>query len=138
MGGHPKRAAVASLWKATVEYTKNAALFVSVLFHSGTNAHFMHLQTKSFSEHKALETYYESIVDVVDRWAEAYQGCYEVINLYPSDFHVAKVPLTYFQKIKDFVDSIRKLLPKETELQNIVDEVAQLVDSTIYKLKVLK
>lgn len=121
-----------------MDYNKNAALFVSVLFHSGTNAHFMHLQTKSFSEHKALETYYESIIDIVDRWAETYQGCYEVINLYPSDFHVAKNPLTYFQKIKDFVDSIRKVLPNETQLQNIIDEIAQLVDSTIYKLKTLK
>ena len=121
-----------------MDYQKNAALFVSVLFHSGTNAHFMHLQTKSYSEHKALETYYNEIIDIVDRWAEAYQGCYEVINAYPADFHVAKVPLTYLQKIKDFVDSIRKVLPDDTQLQNIIDEVAELVDSTIYKLKVLK
>jgi DNA-binding ferritin-like protein len=131
-------AAVAYLKGACVDYQKNAALFVSVLFHSGTNAHFMHLQTKSYSEHKALETYYNEIINIVDRWAEAYQGCYEVINSYPADFHVAKVPLTYLQKIKDFVDSIRKVLPDDTQLQNIIDEVAELIDSTIYKLKVLK
>ena len=124
--------------RALVDYQKNAALFVSVLFHSGTNAHFMHLQTKSYSEHKALQKYYEGIVDIVDRWAEAFQGCYSVIETYPSDFHIAKSPLPYLGKIKDFVDSIRKVLPDETQLQNIIDEACELIDSTIYKLKVLK
>jgi len=121
-----------------VEYQKNAALFVSVLFHSGTNAHFMHLQTKSYSEHKALQKYYENVIDIVDRWAEAFQGCYSVIETYPADFHIATSPLKYLEKIKDFVDSIRKVLPDDSQLQNIIDEACELIDSTIYKLKVLK
>ena len=120
------------------EYQKNAALFVSVLFHSGTNAHFMHLQTKSYSEHKALGRYYEAVIDLADRWAEAYQGCYQVIDSYPSDFHIAKVPLIYIEKIKNFVDAIRKLLPDDNQLQNIIDEIVELLDSTCYKLKNLK
>lgn len=120
------------------DYQKNAALFVSVLFHSGTNAHFMHLQTKSYSEHKALGSYYEAVIDLADRWAETYQGCYSVIDSYPSDFHIAKVPLTYIEKIKDFVDEIRKVLPDDSQLQNIIDEIVELLDSTCYKLKNLK
>ena len=120
------------------DYQKNAALFVSVLFHSGTNAHFMHLQTKSYSEHKALGRYYEAVIDLADRWAEAYQGCYQVIDSYPSDFHSAKVPLIYIEKIKNFVDAIRKLLPDDNQLQNIIDEIVELLDSTCYKLKNLK
>jgi len=120
------------------DYQKNAALFVSVLFHSGTNAHFMHLQTKSYSEHKALGRYYEAVIDLADRWAETYQGCYSVIDSYPSDFHIAKVPLTYIEKIKDFVDGIRKVLPDDSQLQNIIDEIVELLDSTCYKLKNLK
>lgn len=120
------------------DYQKNAALFVSVLFHSGTNAHFMHLQTKSYSEHKALGRYYEAVIDLADRWAEAYQGCYQVIDSYPSYFHIPKVPLTYIEKIKDFVDEIRKVLPDDSQLQNIIDEIVELLDSTCYKLKNLK
>jgi DNA-binding ferritin-like protein len=120
------------------DYQKNAALFVSVLFHSGTNAHFMHLQTKSYSQHKALGRYYEDVVDLADRYAEAFQGCYDVIESYPSDFHIAKVPLTYMEKIKDFVDGMRKVLPDDTHLMNIIDEVAELIDSTIYRLRELK
>ena len=120
------------------DYQKNAALFVSVLFHSGTNAHFMHLQTKSYSEHKALGRYYETVIDLADRWAEAYQGCYQVIDSYPSDFHIAKVPLIYIEKIKNFVDAIRKLLPDDNQLQNSIDEIVELLDSTCYKLKNFK
>ena len=118
--------------------SKNAATFVAVMFHSGTNAHFMHLQTKSYSEHKALQKYYENIIDLTDRWAEAYQGCYEVIADYPSDYHIAKKPLPYIEQLKDFVDKIRKVLPEDTQLQNIIDEIAELLDSTCYKLKNLK
>ena len=121
-----------------MNHQKNAALFVSVLLHSGTNAHFMHLQTKSYSEHKALKRYYEAVVDIADRWAEAYQGAYDVIDTYPADFHIAKVPLTYIQKIKDFVDGMRKVLPDDSQLMNIIDELCELLDSTCYKLKNLK
>ena len=120
------------------DYQKNAALFVSVLLHSGTNAHFMHLQSKSYSQHKALGRYYETVVDLADRYAEAFQGAYYVIDTYPADFHIAKVPLTYIQKIKDFVDGMRKVLPDDSHLMNIIDELCELIDSTIYKLKVLK
>ena len=120
------------------DYQKNAALFVSVLLHSGTNAHFMHLQSKSYSQHKALQRYYEKKVDLTDNWAEAFQGCYDVINTYPSDFHIAKVPLTYMEKIKDFVDNIRKVLPDDSQLQNIIDELCELIDTTIYRLRELK
>ena len=42
------------------------------------------------------------------------------------------------QKIKDFVDGIRKVLPDDSQLQNIIDEVCELIDSTIYRLRELK
>ena len=116
----------------------NAATFVAVLLHSSTNTHFMHLQTTSYARHKALNKYYENIIDLADKWAESYQGTYEVIDKYPSDFHLARDPVAYIEKIKDFVDTIRKVLPTDTPLQNIVDEICELIDSTLYKLKTFK
>ena len=118
-------------------YEKSAATFVAVLFHSATNTHFMHLQTRSYAQHKALQEYYEGIVDLADKWAEAYQGCYDLIKAYPADFHLAKDPVQYIEKIRDFVDVIRKTLPEDTPLQNIIDEIADLIDSTAYKLRFL-
>ena len=120
------------------KYNESAAAFVSVLFHSATVTHFMHLQTKSFAQHMALGEYYDAIVELTDKWAEAYQGCYDIITNYPKDFHLATDPVKYLTQIKDFVDDIRKDLPSESQLQNIVDEIADQIDSTLYKLRFLK
>lgn len=118
-------------------YEKQAATFVAVLFHSATNAHFMHLQSRSYAQHKALQRYYEDIIDLADQWAEAYQGRYDLIDAYPADFHLATDPVAYIEKIAAFVDAARKTLPDDTPLQNIIDEIVDLIDSTIYKLRFL-
>ena len=120
------------------KYNESAAAFVSVLFHSATVTHFMHLQTKSFAQHMALGEYYDAIVDLADKWAEAYQGCYDIITNYPKDFHLATEPVKYLMQIKDFVDDIRKDLPQDSELNNLVDGIADQIDSTLYKLRFLK
>jgi DNA-binding ferritin-like protein len=114
------------------------AVFVSTLFHSGTNAHFMHLQTDSYAKHVALNEYYDTIIELVDKWAEAYQGAYSIIKSYPKDFHLATDPVKYITGVKAFVKDIRDELPKDSELQNICDEIADLIDSTLYKLKSFK
>ena len=114
------------------------ATFVSTLLHSATNTHFMHFQTESYAEHKALQKYYEGITDLVDKFTEAYQGAYDKIKTYPDDFHIAKNPQRYLKSLCDFVKEIRTELPKDSQLQNIIDEIAQLIDSTLYKLRFLK
>lgn len=120
------------------KHTESAAAFVSVLFHSATNTHFMHLQTKSFAQHVALGAYYDAIVELTDAWAEAYQGAYDIITGYPKDFHLATDPVKYLTQIKEFVDDIRKDLPQDSELNNLVDGIADQIDSTLYKLRFLK
>ena len=125
--------------KETDKYQKAAANFVATLLHSGTNAHFLHLQSKSYSAHKALQKYYEDIIDLTDAWAEAYQGCYEIISPYPADFHTAKGdPVDYLEMLSEYIEKIRKTLPEESQLQQLVDNIAELVDTTLYKLKNLK
>ena len=54
--------------------------FLSLLMHSRTQTHIFHLDTKSFSQHKALELYYTSIVPLLDTYAETYKGKYGAIN----------------------------------------------------------
>lgn len=125
--------------KKTDKYQKAAANFVATLLHSGTNAHFLHLQSKSYAQHVALGEYYDKIIDLVDAWAEAYQGCYEIIGSYPTDFHAAKGdPVDYLEMLSEYIEKIRKTLPEESQLQQLVDNIAELVDTTLYKLKNLK
>lgn len=125
--------------KKTDKYQKAAANFVATLLHSGTNAHFLHLQSKSYAQHVALGKYYDKIIELVDDWAEAYQGCYEIISPYPTDFHTAKGdPVDYLEMLSEYVEKIRKTLPDESQLQQLVDNIAELIDTTLYKLKNLK
>jgi hypothetical protein len=49
-------------------------------------------------------------------------------------FHNAKDPIKYITDMRNFVDKNRKSMPDETQLQNIIDEIAQLIDSTLYRL----
>jgi hypothetical protein len=44
----------------------------------------------------------------------------------------------YFDGLSKFVEAIRKQLPQDSYLQNEVDEVVKLIESTKYKLKFLQ
>lgn len=112
--------------------------FIAALLHSGTVAHFMHLSTDSFAAHQALGDYYTQIIDLVDQYAEAFMGRYKQIKKWPEEFHNAKDPVEYLTNLKDFVIEARKELPQDSELQNLVDEIADLINSTLYKLRFLK
>lgn len=133
-------AAYASGYKEESVMDKNAVSeFIGNLFHSATVTHFMHLQTRSYAQHIALNTYYDEIIDLVDSVAETIQGCYgEIITGYPTMFaNVSSEPLEYLRSLQKFVADTRKNMPQESNIQNEIDNVATLIDSTIYKLEFL-
>lgn len=118
---------------------ENVAAFVMRLFHARTDAHIMHLQTKSYATHVALGDFYKGLIDLVDSYVEAYQGLYGIITEYPDGYTVpSEDPLTEIRDLGQTVDSMREDLPQDSELQNIVDEIAALIDSTVYRLRFLK
>lgn len=119
-----------------MEYTVQD--FVMCMLHSQTNTHIQHLQTRSYAEHKALQGYYEGIDGLIDSFVEAYQGKYGIIDNYPTDYEPAPAPIEYLVSIVDYIKQAREYLPQDSELQNIVDEMASLADSTLYKLRFLK
>ena len=49
-----------------------------------------------------------------------------------------KNELAELEMLSDGVKEVRSKLPQDSELQNLVDEIADLIDSTIYKVKFLK
>jgi hypothetical protein len=110
------------------------------LLHSVTNTHILHLTTTSYSEHKALETFYTEVGDLVDNFVEAFQGKYGLLHDFTTDYAIPTAVLDYLTYLKDEVETLRRMprFPQDSELQNIIDEVAQLIDSTIYKLRFLK
>lgn len=116
----------------------NMAMFAATLLHSATNAHFFHWSTDSFAKHMALGEYYDEIVDLTDGLVEVYMGCYEKINKFPSVYHQPTDPVKYMKSLQKFVEEARKDLPQETPIQNLIDGIAELIDTTVYKLVNLK
>jgi len=116
----------------------NIAEFVSALLHSSTVTHFMHWATDSYAQHVALGEYYSKIIDLTDQFTEAYMGRYEQIKKFPDEFHNAKDPVKYLESMKNFVEEARKDLPQDSELQNLIDEIADLINTTLFKLRFLK
>jgi hypothetical protein len=113
---------------------------ISYLFHSQTQVHIFHLQTTSFAEHKALQGYYEGIDDLVDGLVESYQGKYGIINKY-STFNMLgytnkQQVITYFEALAQTVNVLKQPI-QDSYLQNQVDEIMTLIESTLYKLKYL-
>lgn len=113
---------------------------VMCLLHSVTNAHILHFSTLSFSEHSALGTFYSEIGDHVDDFVEAFQGKYGLLTAYRAEYELPAAPVEYLTYLKNEVATLRRTdgFPQDSELQNIVDEMAQLIDSTLYKLRFLK
>lgn len=114
--------------------------FTMCLLHSVTNGHILHLTTKSYAEHKALEDFYTDVGDLVDEFVEAFQGKYGLLHDFTADYALPGQPVEYLTYLKDEVATLRRAekFPQDSELQNIVDEIAQLIDSTLYKLRFLK
>ena len=54
---------------------------IGIMFMSRTLSHMSHLQTKSYAEHKALNKFYDEIVDLADDLAEAAQGQYGILDV---------------------------------------------------------
>ncbi len=114
---------------------------VSILLHSQTQVHIFHLQTKSYAEHKALQGYYEGIDALVDGLIESYQGKYDVITQYNSvkneDYKSNEQVIKYFKALDTMIEKNRKGV-KESFIQNQIDTVQELINSTVYKLRFLK
>lgn len=112
--------------------------FVGHVMHSGVAAHIMHLKTRSYAAHMALGAYYEGLPALIDAFAEAYQGRYGLIDSYPTTLSLPlSEPAEYMRSVKQMVEMERMSLPQDSELQNIVDEIASLIDGTLYKLTFL-
>jgi hypothetical protein len=112
--------------------------FASTLLNAATTAHFMHLQTKSYAQHMALAGLYEGLPDLVDGVVEQCQGKYGLVENYPSQEAAGDAdPVEFVQWLSSYVKEARVSLPQDSEVQNDVDSIASLIDSTLYKLRFL-
>lgn len=113
---------------------------IMLLFHARTAAHVMHLRTRSYAAHKALNEFYDGLVGLADSLAESYQGRYELITDFKAPVPSMTEPLELMDMLRKYIATHRYTAAKreDTELQNMIDEIVSLIDSTTYKLKFLR
>ena len=115
--------------------------FILTLLHAATNTHILHLRSKSFSEHMALGEFYQALPDLVDAVVEASQGLTGELIDYPVMYYAPEATgLAELEMLRDYIEDKRHTsgIPQESEIQNLIDEIASQIDSTLYKLRFLK
>lgn len=114
--------------------------FVGALFLARDVAHSVHLNTRSFAKHSALNTFYDEVIELADKFAEAYQGRHGLIG--PISLMSAKKNGNIIEFLEESMSEIEDMRYKvceknDTAIQNIIDEIVGLYLSTLYKLKFL-
>lgn len=108
------------------------------LFQVRDQAHFLHLKTTSYAEHKALNEFYDGWLDLADSFVETYQGKYgriegaETIEINGSANLNAFMASTMDFLNKDIMTLYDKTV--DSDLDNIVADMKGLVNKTCYLL----
>lgn len=111
--------------------------FFATLLKASVMAHMLHLKTRSIAEHLALEEFYKELPDLVDTLIEGYQFKYGIVNDYP---HVLTIPqndngVKLMEGLTLFIAEHREKVGPDTELQNQIDEIQMLINTTGNKLR---
>lgn len=111
----------------------------TILFHARQQAHFWHLDTKSFSEHKCLEGFYTNLLDLTDQLLEVYMGKGKRVDFgsVRMTFHKydREKMVEYLKKLVRYINRAKKgLNPSDGDLANIFDEILGLTNQTLYLL----
>jgi len=114
--------------------------FMGMLFLARDVVHSVHLNTRSYAKHKALQKFYENIIDLADDFAETAQGRYGLIG--PISLMSAKKTTNVIEFLEGQLAEIEEARydicdKTDTPLQQLIDNIVELYLRTLYKLKYL-
>jgi hypothetical protein len=117
-----------------------AADFIGLFFLARDVTHSVHLNTRSYAKHKALQKFYENIIDLADTFAEAYQGRHGLVG--PISLMSAKKTSNVIEFLENQLAEIESVRydvcdKDDSPLQNLIDGIIELYLSTLYKLRFL-
>jgi len=117
-----------------------AADFIGILFLARDVTHSVHLNTRSFSKHEALNIFYDRIIGAADDFAEAYQGRNGLIG--PITLHSAKKTSNVIEFLEDSLAEIEGARynvcdKSDSSLQQLIDNIVEIYLRTLYKLRFL-
>jgi hypothetical protein len=110
---------------------------VMKLMDAKTNTHVLHLGTRSYAVHMALNSFYNDIGESADSIAEAWQGSYEELLQFPDPAPLQKDAIAYLRSLRMWIDNNRDAACDDSEIQNLIDEAVDTIDGTLYKLRFL-
>jgi hypothetical protein len=114
---------------------------VSKLRFSVEQTQVYHWQSQSYSEHIALNEYYDGIPDIVDGIVESYQGKYGIQKGYKlfevRDYSTPEEVINFLKQLAEDIENVRQPI-KESYVQNQIDTAIELIETTVYKLENLK
>lgn len=121
------------IYKKKLKLRKTA----TILFHARQQAHFWHLETKSFAEHKALNEFYDELLDLIDQLLETYLGKGKKIDFgkirMTFNSYSKERMVEYFKKLARYVSRAKKSFgPNDGDIANIMDEILSLINKTLY------
>jgi len=120
----------------------NFADFISYLKSAFDQAVVWHHQTTSHSMHKALNNFYDEILELSDGLIESVSGIYgrpiDYAIVQPMNYESPEQVTAYFQACYAQIQEDRQTIYQETWIQNQVDDIATLFAETLYLLSLNK
>jgi hypothetical protein len=114
--------------------------FLGILFLARDVAHSVHLNTRSFSKHTALNIFYERVIGAADDFAEAYQGRHGLIGAITLQSAKKTNNIIEFleDSLKQIEDARYEVVDKsDMSLQQLIDNIIEIYLRTLYKLRFL-
>lgn len=112
---------------------------IGLLFHCRTQTHIWHLQTRSYSEHKALGDFYSQWLDLVDALIEtdsASERPKTPDTAPPFSPYAAHLPEKFLTtSVLPMLERLSTSSSDEVGIQNILADMINLTNHTIYLLQ---
>lgn len=99
-------------------------------------AHKAHWAANSYAAHKAFQSLYEALPDLLDKYVEVYQGAAELLDSVPTFEAREKLTASKLQKEAQWLAENKDSLACGIgALANILDELEACLLQTVYKLR---
>ena len=98
-----------------------------------------HLRTAKYAKHEALDEFYKELPEKVDALIEGYMGAHgKKITKFENILKSSNMnTLKYLQELKKVCKQGYDLLDENEELESLLDDIVNLINSTLYKVKEL-
>ena len=105
-------------------------------FKARNAAHIRHWKTDSYAQHQALGDFYEGLTDILDKYVESHQGTFGKVGDLPGD---QKEIAKYLREELVWLNlNGEKIASNVPALENVLDEMAGMYMTTLYKLENLR